>query len=225
MTTINELKIIEYTTTVLHGPSNMTTEKVWISKRINPEKEFYNYYQTPGGHVEKTDVSAKHAAQREVLEETGIHLDLKELKYWRTEHYFREDKEWRIVHCYKARTGEKPKLTEPEEMTEWKLKEFKKLIGKPLIDSVRDTLKKKQQVETRIIVVEGTCKVGKTTFVKKCKEQLKKQKLSVEIINETFITQDLEKRMIKYGDSIEKYRNNEITKEQMRERQLNLKNG
>jgi 8-oxo-dGTP pyrophosphatase MutT (NUDIX family) len=81
MTTINELKIIEYTTTVLHGPSNMTTEKVWISKRINPEKEFYKYYQTPGGHVEKTDVSAKHAAQREVLEETGIHLDLKELKY------------------------------------------------------------------------------------------------------------------------------------------------
>ena len=99
MTTINELKIIEYTTVILHAPSDMLTEKIWISKRINKNKEFYGHYQTPGGHVEKSDVSAKHAAQREVLEETGIHLKLKDLTYWRTEHYFKGNKEWRIVHC------------------------------------------------------------------------------------------------------------------------------
>ena len=33
-------------------------------------------------------------------------------------------------------------------MTKWKLKKIKKILGKPLIDSVKDALKKKQQIET-----------------------------------------------------------------------------
>ncbi|RHZ87345.1 hypothetical protein Glove_37g168 [Diversispora epigaea] len=100
MENLNNIKIKEYVSIILRKPN---TPKIWVNKRINPNKEFYKHWQCPGGHVEETDISTKHAAQREVLEETGIQPELEELEYMRTNHYFRE-KEWRIVHCYSLTT-------------------------------------------------------------------------------------------------------------------------
>ncbi|RHZ82225.1 hypothetical protein Glove_110g92 [Diversispora epigaea] len=85
MSTLNKIKIIEYTTTVLYDKK---TKKIWVSKRTNPDKEFYKHWQSPGGHVEESDISTKWAARREVFEETGIYLKLEELNYWRTQHYY-----------------------------------------------------------------------------------------------------------------------------------------
>ena len=96
MEDLNNIRIKEYVSIILRRPNS---PKIWVNKRINPNKEFYKHWQCPGGHVEENDISAKHAAQREVLEETGIQSALEELEYIRTNHYFRE-KEWRIVHCY-----------------------------------------------------------------------------------------------------------------------------
>ncbi|RHZ69292.1 hypothetical protein Glove_285g3 [Diversispora epigaea] len=93
MSTLNKIKIIEYTTTVLYDKK---TKKIWVSKRTNPDKEFYEHWQSPGGHVEESDISAKWAARREVFEETGIYLKLEELNYWKTQHYYKEN-QWRIV--------------------------------------------------------------------------------------------------------------------------------
>jgi 8-oxo-dGTP pyrophosphatase MutT (NUDIX family) len=59
-TTLSQVRIIEYTTVVLYKTH---TDRIWVSKRINPEKEFYNYWQSPGGHIEKSDISAKWATQ------------------------------------------------------------------------------------------------------------------------------------------------------------------
>ncbi|RHZ89132.1 hypothetical protein Glove_18g135 [Diversispora epigaea] len=211
MSTLNKIKIIEYTTTVLYDKK---TKKIWVSKRTNPNKEFYEHWQSPGGHIEESDISAKWAARREVFEETGIYLRLEELNYWRTQHYYKED-QWRIVHCYKAEIKGIPNLTEPQEMTHWELKKNKEILKGPMIDSLKDIIRYPKENETKIIIIEGSCGAGKSTLAKKCKEYYKKQGLLTTLIDESFITQDPEQKLKKYAENLEKYRKNEITKEQM----------
>ncbi|RHZ58156.1 hypothetical protein Glove_375g74 [Diversispora epigaea] len=217
MEDLNNIRIKEYVSIILRRPN---TPKIWVNKRVNPNKEFYKHWQCPGGHVEDTDISAKHAAQREVLEETGIRSELEELEYTRTNHYFRE-KEWRIVHCYSLTTKKVPELTEPREMTDWQLKKIKEVQKEPIIDSLKDAFKGRQH-ETKIIMIEGSCGAGKSTFVGKCKEYLTKYKKTVEILDESFITKDSSKRIINYGSNLKKYKEKEITKEQMEEIAIEL---
>jgi thymidylate kinase/ADP-ribose pyrophosphatase YjhB (NUDIX family) len=212
MATINELKIIEYTTTILYEPNSW---KIWVSKRKNYTKEFYGHWQTPGGHIEETDLTKRHAAQREILEETGIKIEISDLKYWSTEHYQKEN-EWRIVHCFKAITNEIPKLMEPWEMTDWELRDIKSVLKEPIIQSVQDILNGKQQIETSIIGIDGTCGAGKTTLVKKCKEYLERKGLRVKVLNESFITEDSFGGLKKYGENLEKFRKQELDREQFR---------
>ncbi|RHZ52810.1 hypothetical protein Glove_457g8 [Diversispora epigaea] len=211
MSTLNKIKIIEYTTTVLY---DRKTKKIWVSKRTNPDKEFYEHWQSPGGHVEESDISTKWAARREVFEETGIYLKLEELNYWRTQHYYKED-QWRIVHCYKAEIKGIPNLTEPQEMTHWELKKSKEILKGSMIDSLKDIIRYPKENETKIIIIEGSCGAGKSTLAKKCKEYYKKQGLLTTLIDESFITQDPEQKLKKYAENLEKYKKNEITKEQM----------
>ncbi|RHZ86637.1 hypothetical protein Glove_48g169 [Diversispora epigaea] len=85
MEDLNNIKIKEYVSIILRRPN---IPKIWVNKRINPNKEFYKHWQCPGGHVEDTNISTKHAALRKVLEETGIQPELEELEYMRTNHYF-----------------------------------------------------------------------------------------------------------------------------------------
>ncbi|RHZ86964.1 hypothetical protein Glove_41g18 [Diversispora epigaea] len=211
MSILNKIKIIEYTTTVLYDKK---TKKIWVSKRTNPDKEFYEHWQSPGRHVEESDISTKWAARREVFEETGIYLKLEELNYWRTQHYYKED-QWRIVHCYKVEIKGIPNLTEPQEMTHWELKKSKEILKGPMIDSLKDIIRYPKENETKIIIIEGSCEAGKSTLAKKCKEYYKKQGLLTTLIDELFITQDPEQKLKKYAENLEKYRKNEITKEQM----------
>lgn len=200
---INNLKIIEYTTTTLWDRNSW---KIWVSKRINPVKEFYNYWQSPGGHVEESDISIRHAAQREVLEETGIHLPIESIHYWRTEHYFRE-KEWRIVRCFRANTYEIPMLMEPLEMTDWELKDPKQLlIEENIIDSLRDNLLHKNQTETTVILIEGTCGAGKSTFTKILEEYFKRRNYEVKVLDESFILQDPLKQLEIFAKTLQEYK-------------------
>ncbi|RHZ72877.1 hypothetical protein Glove_236g99 [Diversispora epigaea] len=73
MTTLNKIKIIEYTTTVLYDKK---TKKIWVSKRINLNKEFYEHWQSPERHVEESDISTKWVARREEM----THWELKKSK-------------------------------------------------------------------------------------------------------------------------------------------------
>lgn len=215
---MNDYKIVEYTTTILIDPE---TGRIWVNKRNNPTKEFYGSWQSPGGHKEETDISIRFAAQREVFEETGIYIHTGNLHYWRTEHYYRE-KEWRIVYCFKAYTHKIPKLTEPTEMTEWELKEKTEILKEPIIESLENALTREAETETTIILVEGSCGVGKSTFVRNCKIDLVMKGLRVEVLDESFITYDKEKRIVKYAQKRRQFQNKEITQEEMRKEAIDL---
>jgi thymidylate kinase/8-oxo-dGTP pyrophosphatase MutT (NUDIX family) len=210
MEDLNNIKIIEYVSIILYR-SNL--RKIWVSKRKNIIKEFYEHWQCPGGHVEVTDISAKHAAQREVREETGIKVDLKDLKYRRTNHYWREN-EWRIVHCYYLQTFKNPRLTEPEEMSEWQLLKPIDVLKEPTIDSLKHAFDRRQ-TNTKVIMIEGSCGAGKSTFVEKCREYWHKRGKTVEVMDELFITKDPKERIIKYGSNLKDLKENKITKEEM----------
>jgi thymidylate kinase/8-oxo-dGTP pyrophosphatase MutT (NUDIX family) len=212
MATINEMKIIQYTTTVLYKTNSW---KIWVSQRINVDKEYYEQWQSPGGHVEEIDISIRHAAQREILEETGIKIEMNDLEYWRTEHYHRIN-EWRIVHCFRAMTDKIPEQTEPGEMSEWKLVDIKTILNNSIIPSLRDTLTKEQQIETSIIMIDGTCGAGKTTLVKECEKYLKRKGLEVKVLNESFITEDSCEGLKKYGENLKKYKGQELGREEFR---------
>ncbi|CAG8820485.1 6648_t:CDS:2, partial [Dentiscutata erythropus] len=155
-------------------------------------KRIYEHWQTPGGHIEETDLTRQHAAQREILKETGIKIEISDLKYW--------------IHCFKTITNEIPKLMEPWEMTDWKLRDIKSVLKESIIQSVQDILTGKQQIETSIIEIDGIYGVEKTTLIKKCKEYLERKGLRVKVLNESFITEDFFGGLKKYRKNLEKFR-------------------
>ncbi|CAG8720955.1 6024_t:CDS:2 [Dentiscutata erythropus] len=205
MENLHNIVIKEYVSIILFERS---PRNIWISKRINSKKEFYNHLQCPGGHVEVSYISAKQVAQRELLKKTGIKVRLQDLEYERTNHYYRMN-EWRIVHIYFLRTKRRPTLTEPEEMIKWKIMNVQDIIKEPVIDSLKDTFKGRQN-ETRIIMIEGTCEAGKSTLAQMCKKYFINQRKSVKVIDETFITKDLRRRIINYKENLKKYKEEEI---------------
>lgn len=218
MQNLNNTIIKEYVSIILYKKPL----EVWINKRINPHKEFYQHWQCPGGHVETTDISARHAAQREMMEETGLQIKLQDLDYIRTNHYSRRN-EWRIVHCYFLQTNEKPMLREPKEMTTWKLKNINEIWNEPMIDSLKDAFKGRQK-QTQKIMIEGNCGAGKSTLVQILKEYYENKGKTVELMDEAFITQDPQERIVNYGNHLKKYQENEITQEQMIKEAVKLEN-
>ena len=68
---IENFKIIEYVSIILYKKQ---TNQIWFSKRTNPAKEFYQHWQCPGGHIKEKDLTARHAARRELFEEIGTYL-------------------------------------------------------------------------------------------------------------------------------------------------------
>src|SRR5215216_5531540 len=186
---------IEYASIIVYKNK---PEHTWISKRVKYDErleDFFQHWQCPGGHMELGDISARHAAQRELCEETGIKVKMNKLRYIRTDHYY-VNNEWRMVHCYHLKTKEKPELTE-DGMTEWELKKLWKIPNEPMIDSLRDAFKPTQN-EVKVIIIEGTCGAGKTTFVRKCKQYLEGKGRTVEVMDESFITKDPNERLAKY---------------------------
>ena len=61
------MNIKNYSSVVLITKSR----KILVSKRINPNKSMYNYWQNPGGHIEQNE-TPEQCAIRETREETGI---------------------------------------------------------------------------------------------------------------------------------------------------------
>ncbi|RHZ88644.1 hypothetical protein Glove_21g240 [Diversispora epigaea] len=179
MSTLNKIKIIEYTTTVLYDKK---TKKIWVSKRTNPDKEFYEHWQSPGGHVEESDISTKWAARRENRP---------------------------LLQSGNKRNTKLNGTTRNDTLG------IKEILKGPMIDSLKDIIRYPKENETKIIIIEGSCGAGKSTLAKKCKEYYKKQGLLTTLIDESFITQDPEQKLKKYAENLEKYRKNEITKEQM----------
>ena len=210
----NNLIIKEYVSIILYDNK---TNKVWVSKRINPQKEFYQHWQCPGGHVELSDLSMAHAAQRELTEETGIKVFLNKLNYRKSNHYIIEKEqktEWRIVHIYLYKTEEKPKRTEPTEVPEWCLKFIPEVLKEKTIDSLRDAVYSEQNY-TKKIFIEGSCGAGKSTLVKLLQQHFKEKGTAVEVMDESFITQDPQKRLIEYGNNLQKYKEKQISQEEM----------
>ena len=99
-------------------------------------------------------------------------------------------------------------------MNDWQLKKIKEIQEELMIDSLRDAFKGRQN-ETKIIMIEGSCGAGKSTFVKRCKEYLNKHKKTTEVLDETFIMKDPTRRIVNYGSNFKRYKEGEITKEQM----------
>jgi ADP-ribose pyrophosphatase YjhB (NUDIX family) len=72
---INKERIIGYVSTILI--TQQLNENydgrpfIWLSKRINPNKPMYGWYNCPGGHL-NTYETVEQCLTRELEEETGI---------------------------------------------------------------------------------------------------------------------------------------------------------
>ena len=101
-----------------------TDQGIYLSKRIQPNKEMYKMWQVPGGKVEKEETS-KQATLRETLEETGIMLNGEDLKYLFNDPEYNCD-----VYATKLLPDQVPQQTEPTKQGPWNifaLKEYQKL--------------------------------------------------------------------------------------------------
>jgi ADP-ribose pyrophosphatase YjhB (NUDIX family) len=89
---------------------------LYLSRRIGSQ-QFYNKWQCAGGKLEENE-NPSDGAVREVLEETGIDIDAKRLRFVQ---YIRTDPT--TVCCYfylvELYDAEIPERKEPEKMTKW----------------------------------------------------------------------------------------------------------
>jgi len=94
--------------------------KIYLSKRIQKDKEMYNMWQSPGGKVEKGESSIQ-AVRRETLEETGIHLEEEDVTYLLNDPNFNCD-----VYFTLLDEEQIPKTTKPQKQSAWKLFDLEK---------------------------------------------------------------------------------------------------
>ena len=86
---------------------------VYLSERIQENKEMYGLWQSPGGKVEKGETSEE-AVLRETAEETDIELKLQDLTYLFNDPNFNCD-----VYMTKLQKNQIPQQTEPEKQGPW----------------------------------------------------------------------------------------------------------
>ena len=110
------------------------SRKVFVSKRINPKKSMYNYWQNPGGHIEQGE-TPEQCAIREVHEETGIVINPAKLLKIGYETHNKNGAGFqnciRNVTIYKYELSEieiPTDLLEPEDFNEWKEISIKRLL-------------------------------------------------------------------------------------------------
>jgi 8-oxo-dGTP pyrophosphatase MutT (NUDIX family) len=114
---------------------------IWLSKRLGEYE--HGKYACPGGMVEPTDESDVLAIQREVLEETGIHIaDLSRFKRSIVSHHpggKSDITQWFVLELtYWWR--ETPHTTEPTKHGEWKLYTIEEAKNLPLMVSTNEVL-------------------------------------------------------------------------------------
>jgi 8-oxo-dGTP diphosphatase len=113
---------------------------VYISKRINPTKDYHGKYQVPGGKKERYESYDK-CAKREVFEETEIEIqELELIVLHEGSRLFPDGKEC-IFKCavYFALIGNQvPKQTEPQNNDEWFAIDLKDFGSYDLTDSLKE---------------------------------------------------------------------------------------
>lgn len=111
--------------------------KVYVNRRINPEKDFYNYYQSVGGELE-TNETYESCAIRETLEESGLDIETKSLSFIAIDKYI--DKTTNNLFetaIFVGYIGDKiPENKEPTKHDAWQLIELKNLKTFKLTDSL-----------------------------------------------------------------------------------------
>ena len=86
---------------------------IYLSERIQENKEMCGLWQSPGGKVEEGETSEE-AVLRETAEETDIELKLQDLTYLFNDPYFNCD-----VYMTKLQKNQMPQQTEPEKQGPW----------------------------------------------------------------------------------------------------------
>ena len=168
-----------------------------MAKRINPQKGNFNKWASPGGrrekivrrlegsHVLKLEFeNIEEALKRELHEETNITLleyqNFSERQWtfqYTGEYEGEESIRTTTVKELILKTNQIPKLTEPENMTEWREFTPYEALTVPLIDDVRNyfRMKVREIVHNRkikMIILEGPVGVGKSFIAKKLLQKL-----------------------------------------------------
>lgn len=114
---------------------------IWLSQRLGSYQT--GKYACPGGMVDDTDESDVHAIQREVLEETGIHItDLTRFKRSIVANHpggKSDVTQWFILQLAE-KFSETPVDTEPHKHGPWTLYTLEDAKNLPLMVSTRDVL-------------------------------------------------------------------------------------
>lgn len=93
---------------------------VWMAERRAVDKPYFGMLHAPGGKVESGELKLE-AAAREVLEETGLKLDLDRFYEGRSSMHRTDDGEPFVVTWFvvSLEADEIPQRTEPEKTGEW----------------------------------------------------------------------------------------------------------
>jgi len=186
-------KEIRYVTIILRSHNG----NYIMAKRINPLKGNFNKWATPGGRREKTvkRLQGSHtlrlkfenieeASRRELYEETNITL-LEYQSFSERQWTFQYTGEYEGEETIRTTTVKElilksnqiPKLTEPENMTEWREFTPYEALTVPLIDDLRNYFRMKvrdivHSRKIRMIILEGPVGVGKSFIAKKLLQKL-----------------------------------------------------
>jgi len=111
--------------------------KVYLSQRIKETKEYYKYYQVPGGRIEPHE-TPEEACKREVFEETGIDLKPEQIKYIAT-HRQVDNQKGKMCDIYAIELEETqiPITKEPQNNSKWEMNTLKEMYEKNLTPSLK----------------------------------------------------------------------------------------
>jgi 8-oxo-dGTP pyrophosphatase MutT (NUDIX family) len=136
-----ENEIREFSINLLVHPE----KKIWLNRRNNVLKDFFNFYQGVCGRKEKNETNNE-CAIRETIEEANIKINIDELNYIDIHTGFRtfpDGKEciFRTV-LYFTITNQEPQNMEPEKHDDWFCCDLKDLKKYQLTDSLKLKLDK-----------------------------------------------------------------------------------
>src|SRR5581483_11930117 len=112
---VQSVKRPTYVLNILYKENGNFGKGIYLSKRIQRDKEMCNLWQSPGGKVEKRESSVQ-ATLRETKEETGIQLDESHLIFLFNDPTYNCD-----VYVSKIPIETEPQHTEPQKQGPWKL--------------------------------------------------------------------------------------------------------
>jgi len=139
----NQLKILNGSITAVENDARKFSlcvlfnrkKKVYINRRINPEKDFCDYYQSVGGELEEFELYEK-CAKRETEEEAGV--EIQSMSFVAMDKYI-DEKTKTLFKCaiYIGYIGDQiPQNKEPNKHSDWQLVHLQNLNTYKLTDSL-----------------------------------------------------------------------------------------